>query len=109
MAMIVLHEMRRRARLLVGPVFGIAATGYFVYHTFEGDRGLRAGRDITQQLYQAKQTLAATEVERDALAHKVAGLDPSHVDPDLLDEQIRSTLDLVGPNEIIILHPGDAH
>jgi cell division protein FtsB len=85
--MIVLHEMRRRARLLVGPVFGIAATGYFVYHTFEGDRGLRAGRDITQQLYQAKQTLAATEV----------------------DEQIRSTLDLVGPNEIIILHPGDAH
>jgi cell division protein FtsB len=104
--MLVLHEMRRRARVLVGPVFGIAATGYFVYHTFEGDRGLRAGREIAQQLFLAKQTLAATEAERDAIAHKVAGLDPAHVDPDLLDQQVRSTLDLVAPNEIIIPQPG---
>jgi len=103
--MLVLHEMRRKARVLAGPLLGIAATGYFVYHTFEGDRGLRAGREIAQQLYGAKQILAATEVERDALAHKVAGLDPAHVDPDLLDQQIRSTLDLVTPNEIIILQP----
>jgi cell division protein FtsB len=105
--MIVLHEMRRRARLLVGPVLGIAATGYFVYHTFEGDRGLRAGRDITQQLSQAKQALAAVEAERDALQHKVSGLEPDHVDPDLLDQQIRSTLDLAAPNEIVILHPDE--
>src|ERR1700686_2204387 len=104
--MLVLHEMRRKARVLAGPLLGIAVTGYFVYHTFEGDRGLRAGREIAQQLYGAKQVLAATEVERDALAHKVAGLDPAHVDPDLLDQQIRSTLDLVAPNEIIILQPG---
>jgi|SRR5580704_10402571 cell division protein FtsB len=106
--MLVLHEMRRRARLLIGPVLGIAATGYFVYHAFEGERGLRAGREIAQQLFLAKQNLAATEAERDAIAHKVAGLDPAHVDPDLLDQQIRSTLDLVAPNEIIILKPGQA-
>jgi cell division protein FtsB len=105
--MIVLHEMRRSARLLVGPVLGIAATGYFVYHTFEGDRGLRAGRAITQQLFQARQTLAAVETERDALQHKVAGLESEHVDPDLLDQQVRSTLDLVAPNEIVILNPGE--
>jgi len=107
--MIVLHEIRRKARLLVGPVLGIAAIGYFVYHAIEGDRGLRAGRDITQQLAAARQTLAATQAERDALAHKVAGLEPAHVDPDLLDQQIRSTLDLVAPNEVVILHPGEAH
>jgi len=52
--MIVLHEIRRKARLLVGPVLGIAAIGYFVYHAIEGDRGLRAGRDITQQLAAAR-------------------------------------------------------
>jgi cell division protein FtsB len=104
--MLVLHEMRRRARVLAGPLLGIAATGYFVYHTFEGDRGLRAGREIAQQLFLAKQNLTATEAERDALAQKVAGLDPAHVDPDLLDQQIRSTLDLVAPNEIVILQPG---
>ena len=90
-------------------MIGIAATVYFAYHMFEGDRGLSAGREIAQQLFLAKQNLAATDAERDALAHKVAGLDPAHVDPDLLDQQIRSTLDLIGPNEIVILHPGETH
>ena len=103
--MIVLHEMRRRARFLVGPLLGAALTSYFVYHTIEGDRGLRAWRDITQQLHAANDQLATVQAERDALAHKVGGLDPNHVDPDLLDQQIRSTLELVSPNEIIILQP----
>jgi cell division protein FtsB len=103
--MIVLHEMRRRARFLVGPLLGAALTSYFAYHTVEGDRGLRAWRDITQQLRVAKEGLATVQGERDALAHKVAGLDPNHVDPDLLDQQIRTNLDLVGPSEVIIMQP----
>ncbi len=103
--MIVLHEMRRRARFLVGPLMGAALTSYFVYHTFEGDRGARAWREVTQQLRVANNALATVQAERDALAHKVAGLDPNHVDPDLLDQQIRANLDLVAPNEIIIMQP----
>jgi cell division protein FtsB len=101
--MIVVHEMRRRARFLVGPLVGAALTSYFVYHTIEGDRGLRTWHEIAQQLRGAKETLATTEAERDALLHKVSGLEPSHVDPDLLDQQIRSNLDLVAPNEILIM------
>jgi len=104
--MLVFHEMRRRARFLVGPLLGAALTSYFVYHTIEGDRGLRAWRDISQQLRAAKDQLAEVAAERGALAHKVAGLDPNHVDPDLLDQQIRSTLDLVAPNEVVIVQPG---
>ena len=104
--MVILEEIRRRAPAIAWPLIGIAVTAYFAYHAWMGDRGLRAGREIAQQLFLAKQTLTAVEAERDALAHKVAGLDPAHVDPDLLDQQIRSTLDLVAPNEIIILQPG---
>jgi cell division protein FtsB len=106
--MVVLHEMRRRARFLVGPLLGAALTSYFVYHTIEGDRGLRAWREIAQQLHAASDTLATVQAERDALAHKVAGLDPNHVDPDLLDQQIRQNLDLVSPNEVILLLPGQS-
>ena len=83
--MIVLHEMRRRARFLVGPLLGAALTSYFAYHTIEGDRGLRAWRGINEQLHAATDALATVQAERDALAHKVAGLNPNHVDPDLLD------------------------
>lgn len=101
--MIIVHEMRRRARFLVGPLVGAALTSYFVYHTIEGDRGLRAWQEIAQQLRGAKETLATIEAERDALLHKVSGLEPSHVDPDLLDQQIRSNLDLVAPNDVVIM------
>lgn len=101
--MIVLHEMRRRARFFIGPLVGAALTSYFVYHTFEGDRGLRAWREIAQQLRIAKDNLAAAEADRDELLHRVSGLEPAHVDPDLLDQQIRSNLDLVAPNEVVIM------
>jgi cell division protein FtsB len=104
--MIVLHEMRRRARFLVGPLLGAALTSYFIYHTIEGDRGLRAWRDINQQLRIAKDQYATVAVERDALEHKVDGLNPNHVDPDLLDQQIRAQLDLVSPGEVILMQPG---
>jgi len=105
--MIVLHEMRRRARFLVGPLLGAALTSYFAYHTIEGDRGLRAWRGINEQLHAATDALATVQAERDALAHKVAGLDPKHVDPDLLDQQIRATLDLVSPGEVVIMQPAE--
>ncbi len=102
---VVLHEMKRRARFLVGPLLGAALTSYFVYHTIEGDRGLRAWRDITEQMRTANDQLATVEAEHDALTHKVWGLNPNHVDPDLLDQQIRATLDLVAPNEIVVMPP----
>jgi cell division protein FtsB len=102
---VVLHELRRRARFLVGPFLGFALASYFVYHTVEGDRGLRAWRDINQQLRVASDQFATVEAERDALEHKVAGLNPNHVDPDLLDQQIRMQLDLVSPSDIILMQP----
>jgi len=107
--MIVLYEMRRRARVLVGPFLGLALTSYFVYHTIEGDRGLRAWRDINQQLHVASDQLATIAAERDALEHKVNGLNPNHVDPDLLDQQIRQQLDLVSPGEVILMQPSSSN
>ncbi len=106
--MVILQEMRRRSSAIAWPLIGIVVTAYFVYHAWMGDRGLSAGREIAQQLFLAKQDLAAVEAERDALAHKVSGLDPAHVDRDLLDQQIRATLDLVAPNEIVILQSDKA-
>ena len=105
--MIVLREMRRRARTLVGPVFGLALIGYFAYHLVEGDRGLRSWLRITRQLGAAKDTLASVEAERTALDHKVSHLRSDHVDPDLLDIQVRRTLDVAKPDEIVIMQPPD--
>lgn len=102
------QEFRRRGRYFIGPLLGITFTAYFVYHTIEGDRGLLAAREITQQLHAATEQLQTVQSERDALAHKVAGLNPNHVDPDLLDQQIRQQLELVSPGEIVVLPRKDS-
>ena len=105
--MIVLREMRRRAKLLIGPVLGLALTGYFAYHLVEGDRGLRAWMRITQDLRQAKSNLADVAAERAALDRRVANMRPDHLDPDLLETQVRRNLDVAAPDEIVIMQPAN--
>jgi cell division protein FtsB len=107
--MIVLRELRRRAKVLVAPVLGIALTGYFAYNLFEGNRGLRAWVRVTKELHAANDTLATVAGERAALQHRVSHMRPDHVDPDLLEEQVRKTLDLARPDEIVIVQPPDKH
>jgi cell division protein FtsB len=102
---VVLQEMRRRARFLVTPVLGIAVACYFAYHLVEGDRGLRAWFRVNQDLRAAKANLATVQAERAALDRRVNNMRPEHVDPDLLDEQVRKALDLAGPNDVILMGP----
>src|SRR5579885_3319733 len=105
--MIVLREMRRRAKAFVGPLLGLALTGYFAYHLVEGDRGLRAWVQRTEELRKAKEGLGAAAAERGALEHRVSHMRPDHIDPDLLDSQVRKTLDVSAPDEIVILNSPD--
>jgi cell division protein FtsB len=103
--MIVLRELRRRAHLIVGPVLGIALTGYFAYHLVEGDRGLIAWLQLTREIRAENAKLDAVRAQRQALDLKVSNLKPDHLDPDLLDERVRATLNLVAPSETVIMQP----
>jgi len=98
----VVHELRRRGRAITGPVLGISLVCYFAYHLFVGDRGLLAWMELTQQLRDAKATVAALDLEKETLGRRVGLLQPDHLDPDMLDERARATLNLVGPNEVVI-------
>jgi cell division protein FtsB len=103
--MMVVREMRRRAKVLVGPLFGIALTVYFGYHLVEGDRGLKAWVHLTQELHRAQGNLAAVAADRQRLAYRVSQMQPDHIDPDLLDQQVRKILDVAAPDEIVIMAP----
>ncbi len=103
--MIVLRELRRRARFILGPILGIALTGYFIYHLIEGDRGFLAWLRLTREIRAENAGLEAVRAQREALDLKVSNLKPDHLDPDLLDERIRATLNLVAPDETVIMQP----
>jgi cell division protein FtsB len=98
----VVHELRRRWRAIAGSVLGISLVCYFACHLIVGDRGLLAWMDLTRELRDAKAMLATLDVERGTLERRVGLLQPEHLDPDMLDERARATLNLVGPNEIVI-------
>jgi cell division protein FtsB len=51
----------------------------------------------------------ALQEERKTVDRKVADLTPSHLDRDLLDERVRATLNLVAPNELVIMKEAPAH
>jgi len=107
--MILLRALARRSRFLLGPVLGITLTGYFAYHLVEGDRGLKAWLRLNREIGTATANLDAVRAQRAALDLKVSELRPDHVDPDLLDERIRATLNLVLPDDIVIMRSAVAH
>ncbi len=101
--------LRRWARALAWPAFCVALTGYFAYNLVIGDRGLLAWRRLSQELQGEQSHLAALQSERKAVDRKVADLTPSHLDRDLLDERVRATLNLVAPNELVIMKEAPVH
>lgn len=96
--MILLHEMRKRARHIAGPVFAIAVFSYFAYHSVQGDRGLIAWLQLTQQVEIAQTTLEKVSRERSVLEHRARLLRPDNLDPDMLDERARQVLGVARPD-----------
>ncbi|WP_342773716.1 FtsB family cell division protein [Qipengyuania marisflavi] len=67
-----------------------------------GPSGLLSWSENLRLLDQRKAQLSALEKERTALANKVGLLDPKHADPDMVGELLRSQLNVVHPNEVVI-------
>ena len=103
MALIV--ELKRRARDLVGPVLGLSALLYFVYHAVEGDRGLLAYFRMTHDIAETQAGLDQITVDRQGLELRVSRLRANSLDRDLLEERARAILNYVRPEEIVVRPP----
>jgi len=101
---VLIGEIRRRARLIVGPVCGISLFTYFAYHLIQGDRGLVAWLRLSEQIKVAQATRDEVEAERRALDQHVSLLRPNHLDRDMLDERARAALNLIAPDERVIFN-----
>lgn len=107
--MILLHEIRKRARHVAGPVLAISVFGYFAYHSVQGDRGVIAWLQLGQQVEIAQAVLEKVSRDRSALEHRARLLRPDNLDPDMLDERARQVLSLTRPDELVILDKGSNH
>jgi cell division protein FtsB len=101
--MVVVDELRKRARYIAAPVLGACLMGYFCYHLVQGERGLIAWLRLTNEIREAKEQATTVHEEREALERRVSHLRTESLDLDLLDERARATLNVARPDEIVIL------
>jgi len=99
----------KRSLQLAASVIGACIVGYFLYHTIEGEHGWVAQMKLQNQVDSAQDRLAQLKKDHEALEHRVHLMRPDSLDPDLLDEESRKTLNYSKPNEIIILAPQDTN
>jgi len=100
------YELRRRARQILPQVLFACVFGYFAYHAVQGDRGIKAWLQLTQELKRTQGLHGVLEGERAGLENRVQMLRSEHMDPDLLDERARLLLGLGEPGDLVVILPG---
>jgi cell division protein FtsB len=96
---------RLKSALTVIGLYAMAALmiGYFWFHAYSGNRGLRARQDIDVQMAQLTAELDRLKAERRQWERRVALLRPDRIDPDMLDERARALLDYVHPHDAVMI------
>ena len=81
-------------------LFCLLAMGAWV---LVGPSGLMAWSENSRLLGERQKELQQLTLEREEIRNRVALLDPNHVDPDLSGELLRSQLNVVHPDEMVML------
>lgn len=87
------------------PLCCLALVGYFTYHLFVGDHGLRSRAQMGTRISTLQGELEGLKAVRGKLDRDVALLRAEHLDPDMLDERARSILNFAHPNDVIFIDP----
>ncbi|MBO6503659.1 MAG: septum formation initiator family protein [Kordiimonadaceae bacterium] len=83
--------------------FWLFLVAYFVYHAFHGDNSIHALRSLQQQELELQAIADKVRQKRTFLETQTRALNHDAVDPDMLEEQVRTKLGFVHSDEVIIL------
>ena len=97
-------QSRRSIIFDLSVFFGcLGVLSYFGWHGFYGPRSIEHGRFISAQVEKYQSELKKVQerrVQRDA---RVALLRPQSIDPDMLDEVARKTLQFTAENDLVVI------
>ena len=104
---------RLRSILTALGLYAMAALliGYFGVNAYSGNHGLKAQKDIDQQMATLSGELTRLQHEQAQWERRIALLRSGSIDADMLDERARALLDYVDPNDITLMpepHPAVA-
>lgn len=99
-------RLRRKSRFafLLLPAVFMAVTVYFGWQSTRGAYGEEARLELKRERGVREAELARLVGAREALEIRVTRLRTDALDADLLDERVRSELNMAHANELVILH-----
>ena len=101
-----MHRSRPEPKFARSRVSRLMAFGALVLMagwSIAGPSGLLAWSENLRLLDQRQKEVLQLTVHRDELKNRVALLDPRHADPDLAGELLRSNLNVVHPDEMVMM------
>lgn len=99
----VTHYRLRTALLNIGLwLLAGCVVVYFGYSAVHGQRGLQAQHNFEMEIASLKADLGRLEQQRSSLETKVEQLRPSSVDRDILDQEARTQLGWLNPDDRVL-------
>ncbi len=98
-------RQRRKSTIkpLLVPAMCLLLLGYFGYHAVEDDYGYHALQKLKAREIDLSDQLARLQDERRVLDRRVALMRPESLDPDMIEERARGTLNVARVGDIVIL------
>ena len=76
---------------------------YFSFHMINGDRGILSYFKLYQEIQEATEKHKTVKTEREKLEQRVKGLRTDSLDLEMLDQQLRTMLNMGRSDERVIL------
>jgi len=100
--------MQRSQRSLyfdLSVLFGsLAVLAYFGWHGFYGPRSFEHGEFVKSQVKKYQAELVEVQARREQRNARVRLLRPQSIDPDMLDEMARKTLNFAADDEFAVIN-----
>ena len=87
------------------PAVYLLILGYFAFHAVEGDYGLFALKKLQDREVALLAERAKLDSEKKRMEKRVALMRPESLDPDMIDEKARESLNMANENDRVILLP----
>lgn len=92
---------------LVLPAICLLLLGYFTFHGVEGDYGFSALKKLKEREASLKVEWNHLAADKERLEKRVALMRPESLDPDMIDEKARQSLNMAHRNDRIIILSGN--
>ena len=100
--MVIRTRKRRSLARFIAPLASLVIVGYFGFHAFNGQYGIRANLVMQKQMVDLKSELADLTQRRETLENRVALLREGTMEKDMVDQYVRAQLNMVREDEIVL-------